>query len=71
MVSHGVQCVIERVERQLAAAFTDVGEAVYDGSPLWKAMRATEVLPELCVFMTKSGEESGQLEIEFDIDRHD
>jgi type IV pilus assembly protein PilC len=47
---------------RVAEAFTAVGDAVYDGSPLWKAMRATEVLPELCVFMTKSGEESGQLD---------
>lgn len=47
---------------RVAAAFEEVGEAVYDGRMVWEGMRDTEVLPELCVFMTKSGEESGQLD---------
>jgi type IV pilus assembly protein PilC len=29
---------------------------------LWEAMRDTRVMPELAVYMTKSGEESGQLD---------
>jgi type IV pilus assembly protein PilC len=47
---------------RVAEAFERVGEAVYDGRQVWEAMRDTELLPELCVFMTKSGEESGQLD---------
>jgi type IV pilus assembly protein PilC len=47
---------------RVADAFERVGEAVYDGRQVWEAMRDTELLPELCVFMTKSGEESGQLD---------
>jgi type IV pilus assembly protein PilC len=47
---------------RIAEAFVEVGEDVYDGRMLWEAMRDTEVLPELCVYMTKSGEESGRLD---------
>lgn len=47
---------------RVAEAFERVGEEVYHGRMVWEAMRDTGVLPELCVFMTKSGEESGQLD---------
>ena len=46
----------------VAAAFERASDAVYEGRMLWEAMRDTRVLPDLCVFMTKSGEESGQLD---------
>jgi type IV pilus assembly protein PilC len=47
---------------RVAEAFEEMGEDVYDGRMLWEAMRDTKVMPELTVFMTKSGEESGQLD---------
>lgn len=47
---------------RVAEAFEQAGEAVYEGRMLWEALRDTGVLPDLCVYMTKSGEESGQLD---------
>ena len=46
----------------IAAAFARVREDVADGRMVWEAMRDTAVLPEVAVFMTKSGEETGQLD---------
>lgn len=47
---------------RVAEAFASVGADVYQGRMLWEGMRDTGVLPDLAVFMTKSGEESGQLD---------
>ncbi|HQR38906.1 MAG TPA: type II secretion system F family protein [Blastocatellia bacterium] len=46
----------------IAEAFTSIREDVCDGRMVWEAMRDCGDLPEVAVFMTKSGEETGQLD---------
>lgn len=47
---------------RVAEALAEAGDDVYEGKMVWEAMRDTGILPELCISMTKSGEESGRLD---------
>jgi type IV pilus assembly protein PilC len=48
--------------RRVSEAFVGIGADVYEGRMLWEAMRDAAIVPELCVSMTKSGEETGRLD---------
>lgn len=47
---------------RVSEAFEDIGRGVYDGRLVWESMHETGLIPEIAVHMTRSGEESGQLD---------
>ena len=47
---------------RVSEAFEDVGRGVYEGRLVWESMHETQLIPEIAVHMTRSGEESGQLD---------
>lgn len=47
---------------RVAEAYGEISEEVYQGKMVWEAKRDTGLLPEIAVSMTRSGEETGQLD---------
>lgn len=47
---------------RVSEAFRDVGQGVFDGRLVWESMGDTGLIPEIAVYMTRSGEESGRLD---------
>lgn len=47
---------------RISEAFDAVGRRVLDGRLVWESMQEVRLFPEIAVFMTRSGEESGRLD---------